>query len=357
MQPAEEKIKIGYIGPLTGDVAIFGVPLRDAVLFAAEEVNAADGIKGKQVEIIYEDGTCDGRTAATAATKLINVDQVQFIIGGLCSAETLAIAPITEAAQVVLMSPSSTAPKIKEAGEYVYRIVPSDAGQGAVAADFLKEKGYENVAIINVNDEWGQGITGAFIESAEEIGLNLVAHESYESRASDMRTQLTKINQANPDAIYMPAFVAEAAVILKQADELGITAYIMGADAAKDDALIEAAGEAAEGLVVTLPGVPDSPEMKSFNEKYEAKYGESPSAYTPEGYDVFQIAKMAFENTDGTGPAMKAYLDQMGPFTGASGTFEFDEFGEVTKSYEFFVVRNGKFVPLTEGEEVVITSE
>ena len=355
VKPGEE-IKIGFIGPLTGDVAVVGEPVKDAVVLAVEEINAAGGIDGKQVRVIYEDGTCNGKTATTAAQKLISVDKVQFIIGGLCSAETLAIAPIAEAANVVLMSPASTAPKIKDAGEYIYRVVPSDAGQGAEAALYLAGKGYRDIAILNVNDEWGVGLTGAFKKTAETGNLRIVAEETFEPRATDMRTQLTKIKEKNPDAIYMPAFPAEAAVILKQAKELGITAYIMGTDASKDDSVIEGAGISAEGFVVLLPGVPDSPEVKSFNENFEAKYDKSPSAYTPEAYDVFTIAKMAFENTDGTGPQLKAYLDEMGEFKGASGTYEFDQDGEVSKTYDFFIVKNGKFVPLGQtGEEVVIS--
>ncbi|MBI2147226.1 ABC transporter substrate-binding protein [Candidatus Woesearchaeota archaeon] len=296
----DDTLKVGLILALTGDVAVFGEPMRNAVQLAVEEVNAKGGVNGKRIQMIYEDGMCDGKQAAVAAQKLVHIDKVGFIIGGLCSAETLSIAPITEEKKVVLLSPS--------------------------------------------NDEWGVGLQGAFVAAAEKAGLEVVAVETAEPGAADVKTQILKIQSAGPDAIYMPLFPGDMVIALKQMSELGFTPFLMGADATKSDDLIAAGGDAVEGLVFTMPSTPKSPAYASFSEKYNQKYGTAePNPYTAESYDAAMIAFNAYKNSDGTPEGLKAYLDSMGPYDGASGTFEFDEFGEVMKPYDFYVVKDGKF--------------
>lgn len=340
----DDTLKVGLILALTGDVAVFGEPMRNAVQLAVEEVNAKGGVNGKRIQMIYEDGMCDGKQAAVAAQKLVHIDKVGFIIGGLCSAETLSIAPITEEKKVVLLSPSSTAPKVKDAGDFVYRDVPSDNGQAIVGAEYLAEQGHKKVAVLHRNDEWGVGLQGAFVAAAEKAGLEVVAVETAEPGATDVKTQILKIQSAGPDAIYMPLFPGDLVIAIKQMSELGFAPFLMGADATKSDDLIAAGGDAVEGLVFTIPSTPKSPAYASFSEKYNQKYGTAePNPYTAESYDAAMIAFNAYKNSDGTPEGLKAYLDSMGPYDGASGTFEFDEFGEVMKPYDFYVVKDGKF--------------
>ena len=343
-QKGDDTLKVGLILALTGDVAVFGEPMRNAVQLAVDEVNAKGGVNGKRIQMIYEDGMCDGKQAAIAAQKLVHIDNVGFIIGGLCSAETLSIAPITEEKKVVLMSPSSTAPKVKDAGDFVYRVVPSDNGQAIVGADYLAEQGNKKVAVLSRNDEWGVGLKGAFVAAAEKAGLEVVAVETTEPGATDVKTQLLKIQKAAPDAVYMPLFPGDMVIAVKQMKELGFKPFLMGADATKSDDLLATGGDAVEGLVFTIPSTPKSAAYASYAEKYNQKYGTTePPAYTAEPYDTALIAFKAYENSDGTQEGLKAYLDSMGPYDGASGTFEFDEFGEVMKPYDFYIVKNGAF--------------
>jgi len=121
-KPAEEEpIKIGAVLPLTGTESSWGADAKEGIELAVEEINSRGGIKNKKIEIIYEDGQCKPEPAVTAAQKLINVDRVSVIIGEICSSATLAIAPITETAKVVLISPGSASPKITEAGDFIFR--------------------------------------------------------------------------------------------------------------------------------------------------------------------------------------------------------------------------------------------
>ncbi len=145
----ESVIRIGFVGPLTGEVATVGENAKIAVQVAADEINAKGGVKGKKIEVIYEDGKCNAKDATSAGTKLISVDKVVAIIGGLCSGETLAIAPLAEKAKIPLISYASTNPKITEAGDYIFRFVASDSFQGVYAADYIvKTKGVKRVALL-----------------------------------------------------------------------------------------------------------------------------------------------------------------------------------------------------------------
>src|SRR3989344_5758192 len=135
----KENIRIGFIGPLSGDVASIGQSVKAAIELGVEEVNQAGGINGQPLEVIYEDGKCGPKDSTDAANKLINIDKVPVIIGGGCSSETLAAAPIAETSKVTLLSYCSSNPKITESGDYIFRTYPSDAFQGKVAAEKIYE--------------------------------------------------------------------------------------------------------------------------------------------------------------------------------------------------------------------------
>jgi branched-chain amino acid transport system substrate-binding protein len=338
----ELSVKVGLVGPFTGDVAVLGEPLRDTVMFAAEEYNAKGGL---QIEVIPEDGMCNGKESSIAVQKLISVDKVDFIIGPMCSAETLAAAPIAEEAGVVIMSPSSTSPAVKNAGDYIFRIVPSDAGQGKRAAELMFDSENLNVAILGVNDEWGAAITSVFEQEFIALGGNIVTSELFEPKSSDLRTQLSKIKDSDVDGIYFVGFPKEAIVFLTQKEELGLDAFVVGADASVNADVISGAANAAEGFISILPSVPESEEFNDFKESYLEWFGtEQYGAYTPEIYDIFNIMANAFETVGSDRDAIKEYLYSMGLYKGASGEFEFDSFGEVEKAYDVFIVEEGKFI-------------
>jgi len=180
-------IKIGIIGPLTGDAATLGENAVAAAEMAVDEINASGGINDRILELAVEDGQCTGNVANNAANKLINVDGVVAIIGGMCSAESSAITTLSEQAQVPLLSPASSAPSLTDAGDYFFRIYPSDAYQGVFAAEHMKNTlGINKVAVLYTNDDWGVGLQGAFIESFEGLGGEVVAVESFEKTARDL---------------------------------------------------------------------------------------------------------------------------------------------------------------------------
>ena len=143
-----EPIKIGYIGPLTGGVAAYGETEKNVIELALQEINSS-GELNRKLEVIYEDGKCDGKDAATAAQKLINIDKVKIILGGACSAETLAAAPLAEENKVILFSSFASNPSISQAGDYIFRNCFSDADFGKADAEFIVSRGIKRVAALH----------------------------------------------------------------------------------------------------------------------------------------------------------------------------------------------------------------
>lgn len=163
-----EAIKIGAILPLTGDGAAYGVPLQKVAQIAIDKVNKEGGIDGKKLEFIWEDGKCNGKDAASAVQKLINVDKVKIIYGGFCSSETLGIAPIAEQAHVVVLSPGSSSPDITNAGDYIFRNYPSDSSQGAILAEVAKGLGLKKIGMLTEQQDYTVGIQKAFKAAFEK---------------------------------------------------------------------------------------------------------------------------------------------------------------------------------------------
>ena len=341
------EVKFGWVGPLTGDLSTLGTPIKDAVALAEEEINVNNVIPGKKITILYEDDACDPVKSTNAVHKLIDTDKVTALIGPACSGTVLAAAPIVEESKVLLFSYSATNPTIKDSGEYIFRNVPSDSGQGVAGADIVQKLGAKKAAVIYRQTDWGVGLKDVFSTQAAKNGIEIVAVEAYNSDEKDFKVQISKVKEAKPDAIYMLAFPAEAVVLLKQIREAGLTVQIIAADGSKDNTIISGAGTAAEGMIVTLPAVEKSAELDKFAAAFKAKTGKENSAYTPEAYDAVYILAKACANTDCTSTAMKDFLYSMGEYKGASGTYSFDKDGEVQKSYDFFQVKDDKFVPYT----------
>lgn len=341
----QEPIKIGAVAPLTGDVAVMGLPVINAVELAVDGINAQGGINGRQVQLIAEDGMCAGKEATSAMQKLVNVDNVVGVIGGLCSAETLPMAGLAEETHTVIISPSATSPAIKEAGDYVFRVVVSDSFQGEQGVLLANRLGYKKAATLYTNDEYGSALQQVFADEFTDFGGEVVAQEAFEKSAKDFRTQLTKIKPLEPDVIYIVAFPKEAGVLLKQAKELGVDVQIIAAEGAFDSETIEVAGDSAEGLLVTIPKtLEDSPKYLALKQAYNYAYDEDPGVYTGEAHDALNILAIAITNSDGTKESIKDEVYKV-KYDGISGRIEFDEFGEViTKTYAIKIVENGEFV-------------
>ena len=175
----EEAIKIGTIGPLTGDVATYGISTKNGVEIAVDQFNENGGIDGRKIVLISEDTRGDQTEAANAASKLVDMDKVAAIVGGVISAETLTGGPIADDAKIVMISSSSTAKGVPEIGDYVFRNCLSDEVQAIQLAEYaVEELGLEKFAIMFTNNDYGLSLKEAFEEKARELA-EVVGVETY----------------------------------------------------------------------------------------------------------------------------------------------------------------------------------
>ena len=326
-------VKVGFMGPLSGDAASYGESIKRGVELAQSKY-------GGDIELIFADTKCDSMEAVTVINKLITVDGVSAIIGDVCSGASLAAAPIALENKVVMISPSSTSPDLTNAGDYFFRVIPSDALQGVFAAELIYGDENEKLAIMYSNEEYGVGLQTKLAEKFTSLGGKVVAVEAHERGAVDHRTSIAKIKEVSPDAIYIVYNSPDSAVaILKQLSELGVTAKLYGAEGLKSADIIENAGDAAEGLVVTSV----SSGSKEFAQKHTAMFSEGPGSFAAQGHDAYEALAMVVQKGATSGEDIAKSLRVIS-FKGASGGISFDSNGEVAGNYDVFVVENGKFI-------------
>lgn len=348
-QAEAEEIKIGTIGPLTGDVATYGISTKNGVEIAVDQVNENGGINGKKVVLISEDTRGDQTEAANAASKLIERDKVVAIVGGVISAETMTAGPIANDAGVVMISSSSTAQGVPEIGDYIFRNCLSDEVQAVQLAEFAAtELGLKRFAIMFTNNDYGLSLKNAFEGKAKEIA-EVVGVETYNDGEKDFRAQLTKLKGANPDALYIAGYYTEAAKIAQQAKEQGLEVQLLGADGFYSPVLIELGGGAVDGAVFTAGFFTDDPSenAQNFVKAYMEKFNEEPDMFAAQAYDAAMILLTALKNTDGQGgEALQQAMLNTKDFPGITGVTSFTEVGDAIKDIIILKVENGKFVKI-----------
>lgn len=328
-QAAKGPVKVGFIGPLTGDVVSLGQDAQMAVQMAVEEINVAGGIGGRPLEVIYEDGQCTGKIASNAANKLINVDKVSVILGGLCSGETSSFAPAAEQAKVVTLSYCSSAPAISDAGEYIFRDYPSDSFQGVYGAEYAYNTlGKKKAAVLYVKNAWGEGIKNVFVAKFKELGGEVALEEGYDQSHRDLRAQLTKVKASNPDLVYFAGYTEASIPALKQAKELGIKTQLLGADGWDDPKLWTEAGSAGEGAQYTVVAAAAADE---FKQKAKERSGrEDVTVCAPFAYDAAKLIAQVIGKVGDNSEDIKNELYKT-EYTGgvSSGTIKFDSNGDL----------------------------
>lgn len=347
------EIRIGFLGPYTGNLASWGDIQKRAIDLAIDNINNAGGIKGHKVKPIYEDGQGDPKIGVSALKKLAEVDRVPIVVGSPASNVTLAIAPIANDKKVVLLSDGSTAMEVGKAGLYIFRIMPSDEVQAKVMAGWMMDLGYSTAGVLYVENSWGRGLMEAFTEEYKAQGGKITTVQSSDPTDLDYRSQLSKIKAANPSAIYAPLYTDGASAMLKQAKELRLKQQIFGADVYGDPALVKAAGEAAEGVLFTRYGEYHGKEYQEFAEKYEQKYGENPETYATYVYDAVMIAAVAIGECNLaqlTGEDIRKALLDIKDYRGASGLSSFEGSNSASgKSFDKLIIKGGEFVPYGSG--------
>lgn len=276
---ASDTVKIGWIGSLTGDQAVWGQCESNTVKMVIDDLNKNGGLLGKQVQLVPYDTRGDGTEAVNAVKRLTGQDKVIGIIGPNASGQAIPISSVLEEMKVPDIATVATNPKVTivdgKVKPYNFRVCFIDPYQGAAAAgyayDVLKAK---NAAILyDVADDYSQGLTQFFEKTFTEKGGKIVAKEAFKTGDVDFRAPLTKIKESNPDVIFMPYFFKEVALSSKQARELGIKATLMGGDGWPSEQLISMAKDAVEGSYFVNHLDFNDPEVAGFRAKYKTAFG------------------------------------------------------------------------------------
>jgi branched-chain amino acid transport system substrate-binding protein len=350
-------ILIGVAGPMTGDQSKLGGDVKRGAQLAVDEWNAKGGIGGRKLHLEVGDDQHDPKQAVSVANKLINMGIVGMV-GHFNSSASIPASSVYHDADIPMITPASTNPKLTEQGfSNVFRVVGRDDQQGSVAAKFvassLKAK---RISILHDKTTYGQGLAQEFKKSLLAFaaeGLEVVSFDGVIQGERDFRGILTALKGHQPDLFFFGGVFPEGGQLVKQAREVGLSAPMMSGDGVIDPKFIEIAGEAAEGTYLTFTPDPDKmPQAAGFLKKYRAKHGSQLAPYAIYSYDATNILLKAISDSGSTeGKHITAAIRSM-KYDGASGHIEFDEKGDVSKApYIVWVTRDGAFEEYWKPEE------
>lgn len=252
---AADNLRIGLAGPTTGPVTQYGNMVREGALTAIELINAAGGVNGRQLEAVVYDDACEPKQGPIAANRAVN-DDVNYVVGHVCSGATIAAAPIYDEEGIVMITPSATSPALTDGKnyEYIFRVTGRDDQQGPAAARYILDKAKpKKVAILHDKQSYGQGIASAVRDTLAKGGIKPVLFEGINAGDSDYSAVITKLRSNGVDFVYYGGYHPEMGLLLRQAAEQGVKAKFMGPEGAGNPDINAIAGAAVEGMLVTLP--------------------------------------------------------------------------------------------------------
>lgn len=341
-----ESITIGALLPLSGPGAAYGTPVQKVLEIAAKHINDNGGVKGRPIKFEFDDGGCKGEPAKIATENLVNLKKVKFILGGVCSSETLAAAPIAEKNQVVLLSYASSNPEITKAGDFIFRNYPSDTTQGNALAKGAAQKGYKKVGALVEEQPFTEGILDAFVPAFKELGGETVTEKYPTEGSTDFRAQITKLQAASVDVFFLDVQTPEKVdLLLKQLQEAGVKGpFLMNDVALGAKEVAEKYKDYVEGTFGAEPGYDKTnPDLTYLKDTYKTETGaDLPYLYVmAPAYDAVHILKEALEVAGEDPMKVKDYLYTVKGRKGLAGELSFDSNGDSNYQYVPKVLKGG----------------
>ena len=358
-----EALKIGFLADFSGPLAEFGPVIQTGVELAIEHINEAGGVNGKDVTFVTGDTQVDATQGTEEARRLVDIDGVHAIVGPLSSTVTISVAEsVTGDAGVPTISPSATSPAVSDANDngYLFRSTTSDAAQGPVLAQLAVDEGYDNVAVLFINDAYGQGLADAF----EAAFSGTITKASFEDGQASYLAELQQVAGGGASVLVAIGFPTQAGVFIREALENDIFDQFLFVDGTKSQDLIDDIGaEFLDGFKGTAPvGGPESDAIIAWNAAYTAKYGALPTRpFVREAYDATIAIALAaayagstdgaairdalpkiaapggtvfIPGAEGVAAALKAARDKQDiNFEGAATTLDWNANGDVTTGY------------------------
>ncbi|MBN2260039.1 MAG: ABC transporter substrate-binding protein [Clostridiales bacterium] len=352
-EPTQEVVKFGVFEPLTGANAAGGAMEIEGIELAQE---LYPEVLGMPIELVVVDNKSDKVEAANAATKLVDQDKVNAVIGSWGSSLSMAAGPIVMDAGIPAVGTSCTNPLVTLGNDFYFRVTFIDSFQGVVMANYAYEVlGASKVAIVQeISNDYSVGLVKFFTDEFIKLtgdADSIVYVANYNTGDQDFTAQLTNIKSMNPDAIFAPGNYSESAMLIKQAKELDITTPFLGADTWETPEFIEIGGEAVNGTVFSTffdSQVPLTPESEVFLDAYRAKFNKEPASVTALAYDAYILLVNAIERAGSADPAaIRDALAETTGFDGAAGVIALDANGDAVKNAVIKTIENGEFTYLT----------
>lgn len=341
-----DTFKLGGMGPLTGQNASYGISVHQGAQIAVEEINAAGGVLGQKIELLFQDDESDAETAMSAYNKLMD-QKIQALLGATTSGPTIALTDLTQEDGILQLTPSGSA---MECTQYdnCFRICFTDPLQGITMADYAYDTlGYRNAAVIyDVSNDYSTGMADAFVKEFESKGGKIVANESFGKDDVDFNTQLTTVKSSGADFLFLPIYYQNVAFIVGQAQKMGLNIPYLGGDGwdgvldqVKDDPSV------VEGAIFLTPFAANDPaeNVQKFVKAYQEKFNATPDQFAADAYDGVYVIKAAIEKAGSTDP--QAIIDAMTEInvSGLTGDMTFDASGEPNKAAKVVEIVNGEY--------------
>jgi len=336
---AADTIKLAIVGPMTGALTQYGDMVKEGVLTAVEQINAAGGVLGKQLEVVTIDDGCEPKQGPVAANRVVN-EKIHYVIGHVCSGATIAAADVYNNEGVVMVTPSATSPALTDGKKYqfIFRTIGRDDQQGPAAARFIIEKiKPKQVAVIHDKQSYGQGIATSVRQGLQEAGIEVVMFEGINAGDSDYSAVITKAKSADVDFVYYGGYHPEMGLLLRQSAEQGLKARFMGPEGTGNPDINAIAGDAVEGMLVTLPAdFSADPANAEIVKAFKAKNRNPGGAFQLTSYAATQVIADAIKGVGADDPDKVAAYLHANTFKTPIGEISWNKQGDLT-AFEFDV--------------------
>jgi branched-chain amino acid transport system substrate-binding protein len=332
----EREILVGAYLSLSGPDSTFGSDSKEGIELATAERNAAGGVRGRPIRVLYEDDKSRTHEASQKVRQLIDRDHVVALLGEAASSRSLAGGLIANTSRVPMITPSSTAVEVTQGREWVFRTCFTDDQQGRAAARFVLDQKKSRLALFySAQDTYSSGLAKSFREELLRLGGTIVIDKGYPKGETSYRTFLAEIRRAGPELVFVPNYYNEMVLIARQAAELGMSgSSFVGGDGWDSTNLLEGAGAELEGAYFTNHYAPDVPwpSAKRFLDAFRAKFGHDPAGGSAQGYDAAHMLFDAMTRARDIAPdPIRTALAETKDFQGATGTMSMDAGHNVRK--------------------------
>jgi branched-chain amino acid transport system substrate-binding protein len=286
---AAEPILAGVSGPLTGPNAQYGAQWKRGFDLALDEINGAGGVTGRPIAYVFEDSQADPRQSITIAQKFVSDSRIIMELGDFASPASMAASPIYQRAKLTQFGFTNSHPDFTKGGDYMWSNSPSQADEQPQLAAFAVQKlGVQRPGVLFLNTDWGRASKDVFVKAATDDGAKVVGTEGYLPTDQDFRPALVRLRDAKPDALILLSYYADAALIARQARDVGLKQVIVASSSIYSPKFLELAGPAANGVFTMAEFFPTEqrPEVQRFVAAYRAKYQQDPDTFSAIAYDT-----------------------------------------------------------------------